>query len=161
AQSAGIPRNINNLCFNAMSLACALKKTQVDASMVRETIQDLDLSTVSESALQLSPLHVSSAIRARLRFFYSWRYRAVIAIALFMDLGLLAYNEIPSHLEHRNTIGGAREPNASAAVKAIAQEDLDNLPVSPQPQTPAPQPAPLSASIFKTHHESGGESVSK
>ena len=44
--SHGIPRNINNLCFNSMSLACALKQRQVDASMVQETINDLDLKSL-------------------------------------------------------------------------------------------------------------------
>lgn len=44
--SAGIPRNINNLCFNSMSLACALKRQQVDGAMVRETLDDLDLGTI-------------------------------------------------------------------------------------------------------------------
>jgi general secretion pathway protein A len=47
--SLGIPRNINNLCFNAMSLACALKRPQVDALMVREVINDLDLTTIGAS----------------------------------------------------------------------------------------------------------------
>lgn len=47
-QSGGIPRNINNLCFNAMSLACALNKSQVDALMVRETVSDLDLTTIPQ-----------------------------------------------------------------------------------------------------------------
>jgi type II secretory pathway predicted ATPase ExeA len=53
--SGGIPRNINNLCFNSISLACALKRTQVDASMVRETINDLNLATITapiDSGLQ-------------------------------------------------------------------------------------------------------------
>lgn len=39
--SGGIPRNINNLCFNALSLACALKKNIVDADAIREVIGDL------------------------------------------------------------------------------------------------------------------------
>jgi general secretion pathway protein A len=43
----GIPRNISNLCFNAMSLGCALKSSIVDESMVREVIKDLDLSTIN------------------------------------------------------------------------------------------------------------------
>lgn len=45
-QSGGIPRNINNLCFNSMSLACALQRPRVDASMVQETINDLDLRAI-------------------------------------------------------------------------------------------------------------------
>jgi len=40
----GIPRNINSFCFNAMSLACALRQPIIDASIVREVISDLDIS---------------------------------------------------------------------------------------------------------------------
>ena len=42
--SHGTPRTINNLCFNALSLCCALKSQQVDDRMVAEVIADLQLS---------------------------------------------------------------------------------------------------------------------
>jgi general secretion pathway protein A len=42
--SRGIPRNINNICFNALSICCALKGKQVDASMVSEAIADLQMA---------------------------------------------------------------------------------------------------------------------
>jgi general secretion pathway protein A len=41
--SEGIPRNINNLCFNALSLGCALKRKTIDGDVVREVVADLDL----------------------------------------------------------------------------------------------------------------------
>jgi general secretion pathway protein A len=40
----GIPRNINNFCFNAMSLACALRQKTVDVAIAKEVINDLDIS---------------------------------------------------------------------------------------------------------------------
>jgi general secretion pathway protein A len=40
----GIPRNVNNFCFNALSLACALKQKVVDRAVVQEVIADLDIS---------------------------------------------------------------------------------------------------------------------
>lgn len=40
----GIPRNINNFCFNLLSLGCALRQREVDARMVDEVINDLDIS---------------------------------------------------------------------------------------------------------------------
>jgi general secretion pathway protein A len=40
----GIPRNINNLCFNAMSLAFALRQRTIDSAIVREVISDLDIT---------------------------------------------------------------------------------------------------------------------
>jgi general secretion pathway protein A len=43
----GIPRNINNFCFNALSLACALQKKIVDSDAVKEVIADLDISKLT------------------------------------------------------------------------------------------------------------------
>lgn len=46
--SKGIPRNINNICFGAMSLACALKKRTVGRAIVSEVLADLDLESLGE-----------------------------------------------------------------------------------------------------------------
>jgi general secretion pathway protein A len=43
----GIPRNVNNLCFNALSLACALRKKMVDLLVVNEVMSDLDLQRLT------------------------------------------------------------------------------------------------------------------
>jgi len=43
----GIPRNINNFCFNALSLACAMRKRIVDLSVVKEVMADLDLQKLT------------------------------------------------------------------------------------------------------------------
>src|SRR6185437_7295022 len=43
ARSRGIPRIINNYCFNSLSLAFAMKKTAVDADVVSEVAHDLEL----------------------------------------------------------------------------------------------------------------------
>jgi general secretion pathway protein A len=42
--SEGIPRNIINNCFNALSLAFAIRQKAVDAAVVREVAEDLDVS---------------------------------------------------------------------------------------------------------------------
>jgi hypothetical protein len=39
--SRGIPRLINNICFNALSLGCAMQKTQIDATVAKEAAQEL------------------------------------------------------------------------------------------------------------------------
>jgi type II secretory pathway predicted ATPase ExeA len=46
--SQGVPRNINNICFNAMSLACALQKKVIGPEIVREVLQDLDLESLTK-----------------------------------------------------------------------------------------------------------------
>jgi type II secretory pathway predicted ATPase ExeA len=49
--SQGIPRRINNLCFNALSLCCALKRKQVDGAMVTETVADQQLPSQGREAV--------------------------------------------------------------------------------------------------------------
>lgn len=51
--SGGIPRDINNLCFQSLSIAFALGKKQVDSSMVREAIEDLEIEPCSSTAKRL------------------------------------------------------------------------------------------------------------
>jgi general secretion pathway protein A len=43
----GIPRNVNNFCFNALSLAYGLQKKIVDLDIVKEVISDLDISKLT------------------------------------------------------------------------------------------------------------------
>ena len=47
----GIPRTINHLCFNALSLCYALKSKQVNDSMVSEVIGDLQLIPQSRESV--------------------------------------------------------------------------------------------------------------
>lgn len=44
--SDGIPRSINNYCFNALSLACALRQKTIDADVMQEVAGDFDLTTL-------------------------------------------------------------------------------------------------------------------
>lgn len=45
--SGGIPRNINNLCFNALSLGYAVGRKTIDSDLVREVAADLDLKRLA------------------------------------------------------------------------------------------------------------------
>ena len=42
-RSEGIPRNINNLCFNALTLGYALNRRTIDGSIMNEVVADLDV----------------------------------------------------------------------------------------------------------------------
>jgi general secretion pathway protein A len=44
--SEGIPRNINNICFNALSLGCSLRHRTVDIDVLRQVASDFDLSAL-------------------------------------------------------------------------------------------------------------------
>ncbi|HEY2548616.1 MAG TPA: AAA family ATPase [Candidatus Acidoferrum sp.] len=85
-QSLGIPRNINNLCFNAMSLGCALKRSTVDGLMVQEIISDLDLRTIvaplkKSDELASQPSHFGGAVSSA-----TWRRELIPAIAVLASL---------------------------------------------------------------------------
>lgn len=43
-RSEGIPRNINNICFSALSLGCVEKQTTIEADVIREVLNDLTFS---------------------------------------------------------------------------------------------------------------------
>lgn len=47
AASQGIPRNINNLCFNALSLGCALRRATINRGIVEEAFGDSALKSTS------------------------------------------------------------------------------------------------------------------
>jgi hypothetical protein len=46
----GIPRNVNNFCFNALSLACGLRKRTVDSDIVNEVMSDLDIQRLTSGS---------------------------------------------------------------------------------------------------------------
>jgi len=52
--TSGIPRNINNLCFNCLSLGCALQKKTIDLEIVDEVIGDLDITKHTSQAVASS-----------------------------------------------------------------------------------------------------------
>src|SRR6266478_3753248 len=72
-RSEGIPRNINNLCFNAMSLGCAMGCKKIEAQVVEEALHDLSLEslvqkpkmapTVAPSLREVAPSSESQSAR--------------------------------------------------------------------------------------------------
>ena len=44
--SDGIPRLINNFCFNALSLGLAMRQKSIDSAIIRETAKDLDIDSL-------------------------------------------------------------------------------------------------------------------
>jgi type II secretory pathway predicted ATPase ExeA len=48
--SHGIPRNVNNICFNAMSLGCAMGCERIGPEIVQEALNDLSLNDLVEKS---------------------------------------------------------------------------------------------------------------
>jgi type II secretory pathway predicted ATPase ExeA/LysM repeat protein len=73
--SRGIPRVINNLCFNALSLGCALQSEQITCELIRRTAAELSLGPrprphPAPSAPPVSRL--TRGPRPSLESLYSW-----------------------------------------------------------------------------------------
>ena len=49
--SGGVPRNINNICFNALTLGYAKGQKQINGSIVREVLADLDIDALSSRSV--------------------------------------------------------------------------------------------------------------
>lgn len=47
SRSEGIPRNINNICFHALSLAYAQGQKKIDSNIIAEVLSDLELHTLT------------------------------------------------------------------------------------------------------------------
>lgn len=52
----GIPRNINNLCFNALSLGCAIRSRVIGAAIIREVAADLNFASLAGVTLRPAPV---------------------------------------------------------------------------------------------------------
>jgi general secretion pathway protein A len=57
ALSEGIPRNINSLCFGALSLACALRQKTIETEIVHEVFGDLDLQKLIPHSQRVAVPH--------------------------------------------------------------------------------------------------------
>jgi general secretion pathway protein A len=133
--SGGIPRNINNLCFNALALGCANRQRMIPTETIQEVCQDLDLGTVRRLAppvltVDASP-PASRGAEAKVRSFANraspqgWLRLGVaalilaIAIAGFaVPMGVETLNNTPIQqnltVETGDTAGPAIESFASA-----------------------------------------------
>jgi len=69
-RSEGIPRSINNICFNAMSLGCAMGCKKIEAKVVEEALHDLSLESLVQKT-KMAPTMAPSP-NGTARTYYSW-----------------------------------------------------------------------------------------
>jgi len=137
--SEGIPRNINNICFNALSLGCALKRKPIDEEIIREVLDDLDLGsengmemTIREpmkSAPKASTPAASAGMRTHGRV---WLSRCATAAMLFLMLMWLL------GVGQRDTKVLASQTSPAAATNATRSSSriLSDSPSAPDSQSP-------------------------
>jgi general secretion pathway protein A len=140
--SGGIPRNINNLCFNALALGCANQQRMIPAETIQEVCQDLDLGTVRRLAPPVLAVHTSPAASraAGTKFtwptneaFLQWWLRfgpaaLILAIAI-AGIAVLGFN--------KGTFRGESTPKPHAAGNNALPMGVEALNNTAVPQKPS------------------------
>jgi general secretion pathway protein A len=137
--SEGIPRNINNLCFNSLSLGCALKRKTIDSDVVREVVADLDLdrwrkksslpARPEERGSQEAPAFLSAASAPSI--LAGWIPRLAVAIVVLLVLGGIFFE---SHLWS----GPKAAVQANSAPAASVPAAPSSFSADQKPQSVAP-----------------------
>lgn len=94
--SKGIPRNINNICFQALSLGFATQTQVIGAPIIKEVLADLEFETADGSTRR-----VDSAVPSAPKVAQHWPH-------------------IPPHTEHYQTVHLAAPPKKSIGMKVFS-----------------------------------------
>jgi general secretion pathway protein A len=154
--SEGIPRNINNLCFNSLSLGCALKRKTIDADIVREVVADLDLEPLrrkrslaagrEERGSQEAPGFLSAASPPSM--LAGWIPKLALAIVVLLVLGGVLFESHlwpgPKTAVRANSANPAPAPAAPSTFSAD-QGSQSTAPTEAAVQTDSLVPPPVAA----------------
>jgi general secretion pathway protein A len=160
--SEGIPRNINNLCFNAMSLGSALQQKPIDRDILRQVIADLDLGplrkkfslpppppeekvTPSASSAEMFWAQESPSV------FAEWLPKIAAALLVVLAIGgavFAAHHWLGQPASSHASVAtpASQAPEASqtpAGVAAAPEAPIDSVP----PATASPSPAPAQTNL--------------
>jgi hypothetical protein len=144
AHSAGIPRNINNVCFNALTLGYSKRQKQIDVSTVHEVLADMDLSSNNSKLTADTPsdsLFSSGELEPTNEQSYR-EFHAAVRAAWGTDAGNttdVAYSE-----NEPQPVAGERARNSSAADYAR------NIPLPAVPESQRPQNSNIAAKLAAT-----------
>lgn len=130
--SHGVPRNINNLCFNALSLAYALQRKPIDSEIIRTVIAERDLDRFRKSAGVA--LHSRTSMRQAAPAFRptkvpSSRLRASMQKFAFALAAILALGGV--FVGGYWWLGNRAEMHAQSKPLAVAPTPSDSSPPAP------------------------------
>ena len=140
-RSEGIPRNINNLCFNALTLGYALKKKAIDRSVVEEVLADLELEA-PEPATSARPYEVSEppempspsqmpAPPTRTRGTGRWGFGAAVAALVIALAGVasISFSDRHTWLQSIAPAESAKPENASQSLALTLAPGIQTITV--------------------------------
>jgi len=149
--SEGIPRNINNLCFNALSLGCALQQKPIDRDVLRQVVADLDLGPrrrrgyalpKPEERAKVKVLESTSITTKKAVLSGMVSKIAVAAVLLVAVSTALALFESQRRAGHP-----AAQPAAAVMVRPAPVASVQPPPASIELTDSAPPPGPPSATV--------------
>ena len=137
--SQGIPRNINNLCFNAMSLGCALGQRSIGPSVIYEVLSDLDLRPRAIEPTDGPTDHLASStpIQSPWHFLDSFR-RRLVAFTLFALVAAILCWPLPLTRIDSNRTAAVADPGTPTS--KVASVPSQNDPQEPNSSTQVQQP---------------------
>ncbi len=147
--SEGIPRNINNICFNALSLGCVLKQRTIQEEVVRECLDDMDFDPQGANPSDEEPSGGKLfAVPAKKPVAESqqpswWRRRLAVCVLLLLQLVCLSSGrQSPDPLRSRSLLA------ASAPLPGTSADEISRNPaaVLPLPAQQSRQQADASQS---------------
>jgi hypothetical protein len=95
-RSAGIPRNINNLCLNALRLGFECGTRPIGATVVESAATGLDLRVILHTR-ELRPKDVLIGQPPQVTFFVLGLLVAISSLAILAGLGLWYLNQVGTH----------------------------------------------------------------
>src|ERR1700676_35828 len=113
--SQGIPRNINNICFNAMSLACATGCKRIGPEIVQEALNDLSLDGIVEKSgiLRRRPPTLTSARQFSLGW---WRDKVLTSRTVQTAVLSALLGSLATYLGAHTATGVAHSSAAAAGL---------------------------------------------
>jgi len=128
--SGGLPRNINNICFNAMSIGCAMKRKTINAAVIEEVLRDLDLKPLTqrvqvpefnEAATKVADEpEMTEKPNAQLPKSWKWRVGVASIFALLAGIGWTVVAKNPRNLSGSDTAAVQRTESATPSQESAA-----------------------------------------
>ena len=131
-ESQGIPRNINTICFNALSLCCGLQRKKVELETVNEAIRDLQPGeqSVQDDAPSVAVIQEHSFGEARA----GWRRMRIPALISILIVGAVAAfwaTNLPDSFTPGSTFQNAPRAAQSRMPSTVQPADTATIPGQP------------------------------
>jgi general secretion pathway protein A len=140
--SQGTPRIINNLCYNSLSLCRALKRKQVDGSMVSEVVSDLQFTPQSREPVAAAAEVIEGQPSepedgTQMRYAFKRWVLASVALLVLCVLGIRGFMELRAYQSRKSgdkhSLDQSAVPGSVQASTAAGTSDAPATEPAPKP----------------------------